>query len=131
MKLIEEQLAALSTTDGIVRLGLTRRFAGHEVRRISYARCHLPRRPSCQTRGRPQGSAGDGNRTRRADQPFYQCHCTPVVRPGAEGCRHRAPRRAVKGVPYLIKDLGFFETGEPATLGSSLFKDFVANPRRY
>src|SRR5215475_5374541 len=31
------------------------------------------------------------------------------------------------GVPYLIKDLGFFETGEPATLGSSLFKDFVAD----
>jgi Asp-tRNA(Asn)/Glu-tRNA(Gln) amidotransferase A subunit family amidase len=30
-------------------------------------------------------------------------------------------------VPYLIKDLGFFETGEPATLGSSLFKDFVAD----
>jgi hypothetical protein len=28
-------------------------------------------------------------------------------------------------VPYVIKDLGFFETGEPATLGSSLFKDFV------
>src|SRR6266571_2084041 len=31
------------------------------------------------------------------------------------------------GVPYLIKDLGFFETGEPATFGSSLFKDFVAD----
>ena len=33
----------------------------------------------------------------------------------------------LSGVPYLIKDLGFFETGEPATLGSSLFKDFVAD----
>src|SRR6266404_3504696 len=31
------------------------------------------------------------------------------------------------GVPYLIKDLGFFETGEPATFGSSLFKGFVAD----
>ena len=41
------------------------------------------------------------------------------------------PDGPLKGVPYLIKDLGFFETGEPATLGSSLFKDFVANPRRY
>jgi len=30
-------------------------------------------------------------------------------------------------VPYLIKDLGFLQTGEPATLGSSLFKDFVAD----
>ena len=30
-------------------------------------------------------------------------------------------------MPYLIKDLGFFETGEPATFGSSLFKDFVAD----
>jgi len=36
----------------------------------------------------------------------------------------RAGRSAL---PYLIKDLGFFETGEPATLGSSLFKDFVAD----
>jgi amidase len=33
----------------------------------------------------------------------------------------------LKGVPYLIKDLGFFQTGEPATFGSSLFKDFVAD----
>jgi Asp-tRNA(Asn)/Glu-tRNA(Gln) amidotransferase A subunit family amidase len=30
-------------------------------------------------------------------------------------------------VPYLIKDLSYFETGEPATFGSSLFKDFVAD----
>jgi len=33
----------------------------------------------------------------------------------------------LKGVPYLIKDLGFFETGEPATFGSSLYKDFIAD----
>jgi Asp-tRNA(Asn)/Glu-tRNA(Gln) amidotransferase A subunit family amidase len=31
------------------------------------------------------------------------------------------------GVPYLLKDLGFFDTGEPARFGSSLFKDFVAD----
>ena len=37
------------------------------------------------------------------------------------------PEGSLKGVPYLIKDLGFFETGEPATFGSSLFKDFVAD----
>lgn len=37
------------------------------------------------------------------------------------------PEGPLKGVPYLIKDLGFFEAGEPATLGSSLFKDFVAD----
>ena len=37
------------------------------------------------------------------------------------------PGGPLKGVPYLIKDLGFFETGEPATYGSSLFKDFVAD----
>ena len=37
------------------------------------------------------------------------------------------PEGPLKGVPYLIKDLGFFETGEPATFGSSLFKDFVAD----
>src|SRR5215813_10122151 len=36
------------------------------------------------------------------------------------------PEGPLKGVPYLIKDLGFFETGEPATFGSSLFKDFIA-----
>jgi len=37
------------------------------------------------------------------------------------------PDGPLKGVPYLIKDLGFFETGQPATFGSSLFKDFVAD----
>src|ERR1700757_1926713 len=37
------------------------------------------------------------------------------------------PKGPLKGVPYLIKDLGFFETGEPATFGSSLFKDFIAD----
>src|SRR5499427_4576633 len=37
------------------------------------------------------------------------------------------PDGPLTGVPYLIKDLGFFETGEPATFGSSLFKDFVAD----
>ena len=33
----------------------------------------------------------------------------------------------LEGVPYLIKDLGFFEKGEPATFGSSLFADFIAD----
>jgi amidase len=37
------------------------------------------------------------------------------------------PEGPLKGVPYLIKDLGFFETGEPATFGSNLFKDFIAD----
>src|SRR6201982_1895669 len=37
------------------------------------------------------------------------------------------PEGPLKGVPYLIKDLGFFETGEPATFGSNLFKGFVAD----
>jgi amidase len=37
------------------------------------------------------------------------------------------PSGPLTGVPYLIKDLGFVEKGEPATLGSSLFKDFVAD----
>jgi amidase len=37
------------------------------------------------------------------------------------------PEGPLMGVPYLIKDLGFFETGEPATFGSSLFKDFIAD----
>jgi amidase len=31
------------------------------------------------------------------------------------------------GVPYLIKDLGFFQEGQPATFGSRLFADFVAD----
>ena len=30
------------------------------------------------------------------------------------------PEGPLKGVPYLIKDLGFFETGEPATFGSTV-----------
>jgi amidase len=37
------------------------------------------------------------------------------------------PEGPLKGVPYLIKDLGFFETGEPVTFGSRLFRDFVAD----
>jgi amidase len=37
------------------------------------------------------------------------------------------PDGRLKGVPFLIKDLGFLQTGEPATLGSSLFKDVIAD----
>jgi amidase len=35
------------------------------------------------------------------------------------------PQGPLKGVPFLLKDLGYFEAGEPTTFGSSLFKDFV------
>ena len=38
-----------------------------------------------------------------------------------------APGGPLGGVPYLIKDLHFLERGEPARLGSSLFKDYVAD----
>ncbi|MCK1738283.1 amidase [Bradyrhizobium sp. 138] len=41
-----------------------------------------------------------------------------------------APAEApLRGVPYLIKDLGLgtFQNGEPATICSALFKDFVAD----
>lgn len=37
------------------------------------------------------------------------------------------PDGPLKGVPYLIKDLAFLDTGEPARLGSSLYADFVAD----
>ena len=37
------------------------------------------------------------------------------------------PRGPLTGVPFLIKDLGLFETGQPATFGSRLFKDFIAD----
>ena len=37
------------------------------------------------------------------------------------------PGGPLQGVPYLIKDLAFLEKGEPARLGSSLFKDYVAD----
>jgi Asp-tRNA(Asn)/Glu-tRNA(Gln) amidotransferase A subunit family amidase len=37
------------------------------------------------------------------------------------------PQGPLTGVPYLIKDLGFYEKGEPATFGSSLFAGFVAD----
>ncbi|MBV8088581.1 MAG: amidase [Alphaproteobacteria bacterium] len=37
------------------------------------------------------------------------------------------PEGPLKSVPFLIKDLGFFGTGQPATFGSRLFKDFVAD----
>src|SRR5581483_11139759 len=38
-----------------------------------------------------------------------------------------APDGPLGGVPYVIKDLGMLEKGAPATLRSSLFKDFVAD----
>src|SRR5262249_56164490 len=37
------------------------------------------------------------------------------------------PAGPLSGVPFLIKDLGVFEKGEPATYGSRLFADFVAD----
>ena len=37
------------------------------------------------------------------------------------------PGGPLAGVPYLIKDLAFLDKGEPARLGSSLFKDYVAD----
>src|SRR5437868_11518592 len=37
------------------------------------------------------------------------------------------PEGPLKGVPYLLKDLAVFKTGEPVSFGSSLFKDFVAD----
>ena len=40
---------------------------------------------------------------------------------------HGLPKGPLTGVPFLIKDLAFFEPGEPATFGSSLFKDYVAD----
>ena len=40
---------------------------------------------------------------------------------------HGLPQGPFSSVPFLIKDLGFFEPGEPATFGSSLFKDYVAD----
>ena len=37
------------------------------------------------------------------------------------------PEGPLRGVPYLIKGLAFFQQGEPATLGSRLFADQVAD----
>jgi Asp-tRNA(Asn)/Glu-tRNA(Gln) amidotransferase A subunit family amidase len=37
------------------------------------------------------------------------------------------PGGPLAGVPYLIKDLAFLDKGKPARLGSSLFKDYVAD----
>jgi Asp-tRNA(Asn)/Glu-tRNA(Gln) amidotransferase A subunit family amidase len=37
------------------------------------------------------------------------------------------PAGPLSGVPFLIKDLGAFEKGEPVTYGSRLFADFVAD----
>jgi amidase len=37
------------------------------------------------------------------------------------------PQGPLTGVPFLIKDLGIFEPGEPATFGSSLFTGFTAD----
>ena len=37
------------------------------------------------------------------------------------------PAGPLTGVPYLFKDLGYYDAGEPARLGSSLYADFVAD----
>jgi amidase len=37
------------------------------------------------------------------------------------------PQGPLTGVPFLIKDLGFFETGEPATYGSRIYAGFRAD----
>ena len=37
------------------------------------------------------------------------------------------PQGPLTGVPYLIKDLGFFESGEPATYGSRIYAGFRAD----
>jgi Asp-tRNA(Asn)/Glu-tRNA(Gln) amidotransferase A subunit family amidase len=37
------------------------------------------------------------------------------------------PDGPFRGVPFLIKDLGTLDRGEPARLGSTLYKDFVAD----
>ena len=54
-----------------------------------------------------------------------------IVHKQYEGARKTAaggaPDGPLKGVPYLIKDLAFLDKGEPARLGSSLFKDYVAD----
>ena len=100
------------------------RAAGHEVRRISQVRRHCPCRAHRQATGQCRGGAG--NWIARAEQ----------INPVINAIVHKRARKTVgaglpegplKGVPYLIKDLGFFETGEPATFGSSLFRDFVAD----
>ena len=35
------------------------------------------------------------------------------------------PKGPFQGVPYLLKDLGAFDAGEPCTFGSRLWADFV------
>src|SRR5215470_8569077 len=37
------------------------------------------------------------------------------------------PDGPFRGVPFLIQDLGTLDRGEPARLGSTLYKDFVAD----
>jgi amidase len=45
----------------------------------------------------------------------------------ARAAADKGPRGPLAGVPYLLKDLGTFEAGEPARFGSSLYADFVAD----
>jgi amidase len=79
------------------------------------------RRAHHQPRGQRYGGVGDCDRTGRANQS----HLNSIVHKQYEQARKAVaaglPEGPLKGVPYLIKDLGFFETGEPATFGSSLF----------
>ncbi len=53
--------------------------------------------------------------------------CTSSTRKRARPWRPARRKGRWRACPICIKDLHFLETGEPARLGSSLFKDFVAD----
>lgn len=64
----------------------------------------------------------------RAEDVNPQVNC--IVIPQYEQARAAAkagPKGPLAGVPYLIKDLGTFQKGEPATFGSRAFVDYVAD----
>lgn len=61
-----------------------------------------------------------------AVNPDINCIVVPQY-DQARAAAKAGPSGPLAGVPYLIKDLGTFQEGEPATFGSRAFADYVAD----
>ena len=84
--------------------------------------------PDRQARGqRPQRCWRPPSRGPSRSTPPSTPSCTSSTSKRARTSRPVCPGGPLAGVPYLIKDLAFLDKGEPARLGSSLFKDYVAD----
>ena len=115
---------AISGSGRDSRRGVT----SHAFRRVPPARRDGARRPDRQGRSQRQGGARDGYRPGRAGQSRHQRHRAQAVRSRPlRGRRRSCPAVRSRAYPISSRTSASSQKGEPATLGSSLFKDFVAD----